>query len=154
MAFLSGYHSVHEALRSRPRQVRRVLVGSRASSRRVMIITELAERHEIEVSSSSNSELTELASEEHQGFVIDIDESGPSVEPSTDPELIVLVEDVQDPRNLGALLRVCEGAGVGRVVIRDRGSAPLTETVSKTSAGATEWLSIERIANSTQTLEG
>src|SRR6185312_1475930 len=48
----------------------------------------------------------------------------------------------------GALLRVCEGAGVGRVLIRDRGSAPVTPTVTKTSAGATEWLAVERITNS------
>ena len=57
-----------------------------------------------------------------------------------DPGFVVLAEDVQDPRNLGALLRVCEGAGVGRVLVRDRGSAPLSATAAKTSAGASEWL--------------
>lgn len=65
----------------------------------------------------------------------------------SDPELIILVEDVSDPRNLGALLRVCESAGVGQVLIRDRGSAPLSPVVAKTSAGAMEWLDIERIPN-------
>jgi len=70
-----------------------------------------------------------------------------------DPELVVLLEDVQDPRNLGALLRVCEGAGVGRVLIRDRGSAPVTPTVVQASAGATEWLDVERVTNSAAELE-
>ncbi len=70
-----------------------------------------------------------------------------------DPSLLVLLEDVQDPRNLGAVLRVCEGAGVGRVLIRDRGSAPITPAVAKTAAGATEWLPIERITNSAATIE-
>ena len=70
-----------------------------------------------------------------------------------DPGLVVLVEDVQDPRNLGALLRVCEGAGVGRVLIRDRGSAPLSPAVVKTSAGAAEWLAVERITNSAQAIQ-
>jgi 23S rRNA (guanosine2251-2'-O)-methyltransferase len=70
-----------------------------------------------------------------------------------DPQLIVLLEDVQDPRNLGAVLRVCEGSGVGRVLIRDRGAAPLTATVAKTSAGASEWLDIERITNSATEIE-
>ncbi|HEX5757896.1 MAG TPA: RNA methyltransferase [Thermoanaerobaculia bacterium] len=65
----------------------------------------------------------------------------------------MLVEDVQDPRNLGALLRVCEGAGVGRVLVRDRGSAPLTPAVVKTAAGAAEWLAVERIVNPAQSLE-
>ncbi len=72
---------------------------------------------------------------------------------AADPDLVVLLEDVQDPRNLGAVLRVCEGAGVGQVLIRDRGSAPITPAVDNTAAGASEWLSIERITNSGATLE-
>ena len=65
-----------------------------------------------------------------------------------DPTFRVLLEDVQDPRNLGALLRVCDGAGVGEVLIRDRGSSPLSPAVLKTSAGAVEGLEISRITNS------
>jgi 23S rRNA (guanosine2251-2'-O)-methyltransferase len=72
---------------------------------------------------------------------------------AADPDLVVLLEDVQDPRNLGAVLRVCEGAGVGQVLIRDRGSAPITAAVAKTAAGASEWLPIERITNSAASLE-
>jgi 23S rRNA (guanosine2251-2'-O)-methyltransferase len=72
---------------------------------------------------------------------------------AADPDLVVLLEDVQDPRNLGAVLRVCEAAGVGQVLIRDRGSAPITAAVAKTAAGASEWLPIERITNSAATLE-
>jgi predicted rRNA methylase len=78
--------------------------------------------------------------------------SGQAVQ-AADPDLVVLLEDIQDPRNLGAVLRVCEGAGVGQILIRDRGSAPLTPAVAKTAAGATEWLPIERITNSAATLE-
>lgn len=70
-----------------------------------------------------------------------------------DLELQVLLEDVQDPRNLGALIRVCEGAGVGQLWVRDRGSSPISSTVAKTSAGAVEWLSIERVVNSTRQIE-
>ena len=47
-----------------------------------------------------------------------------------DLELIVLIEDVQDPRNLGAILRICEGAGVGKVLVRDRGAAPISHRLS------------------------
>jgi 23S rRNA (guanosine2251-2'-O)-methyltransferase len=65
-----------------------------------------------------------------------------------DEALVVLLEDIQDPRNLGAILRICEAAGVGRVILRDRGTAPITATVVKTAAGATEWLDVERVPNS------
>jgi 23S rRNA (guanosine2251-2'-O)-methyltransferase len=51
------------------------------------------------------------------------------------------------------LLRVCEGAGVGRVLLRDRGSAPVGATAAKTSAGASEWLPVERIGSAAQQLE-
>lgn len=81
-------------------------------------------------------------------------EAAPAAAASGDPDLVILVEDVQDPRNLGALLRVCEATGVGRVLIRDRGAVPLTATVAKTSAGAAEWLDVERVTNSAQLIEG
>ena len=66
---------------------------------------------------------------------------------------MVLAEDLQDPRNLGALVRVCDGAGVGKLVLRDRGSAPLSAIAVKASAGAAEWLSIERVPNSARYIE-
>jgi 23S rRNA (guanosine2251-2'-O)-methyltransferase len=91
--------------------------------------------------------LADVAGPAHNGMAAEV-RAGAAEEPQGgDPELVVLLEDVQDPRNLGALLRVCEGAGVGRVLIRDRGSAPLSPIVAKTAAGASEWLAIERIAN-------
>ena len=115
-------------------------------------MTDLCERHRVLVETASNGELDRLAGNGHQGFAAEVEElsTGSS---ATDPDLLVLLEDVQDARNLGALLRVCEGAGVGRVLIRDRGSAPLSPTVVQTSAGATEWLEVERIINATQELE-
>jgi 23S rRNA (guanosine2251-2'-O)-methyltransferase len=99
--------------------------------------------------------LAEIAGPAHNGMAAEIEARVPVARPKQggDPDLVVLLEDVQDPRNLGALLRVCEGAGVGRVLIRDRGSAPLSPTVAKTSAGASEWLDVERIVNSAAEIE-
>lgn len=152
MSYLAGYHSVHEALRSRPHDLRRVLIAPRASRGRRGAVTDLCERHRVAVENVGNHQLDELAGSGHQGFAAEAKElsAGSS---AADPDLIVLIEDLQDPRNLGALLRVCEGAGVGRVLIRDRGSAPISPTVVQTSAGATEWLEVERIINTTRELE-
>src|SRR6185436_13110180 len=96
---------------------------------------------------------SERAGPAHNGMAAEVRETQGAAEASGDLELVVLLEDVQDPRNLGALLRVCEGAGAGRVLIRDRGSAPVSPTVAKTSAGATEWLEIERITNTANEIE-
>jgi len=160
---IHGYHPVREILRSRPHEVSKLLVAARPGKRRSEIEA-LCRRHRIAVEHVSRERLDQLSqASSHNGFVAVRDAAlrdaalrdaalrDAAVQPpraAGDPDLLVLLEDVQDPRNLGALLRVCEAAGVGRVMIRDRGSAPFTPTVSKTSAGAAEWLPVERIVNS------
>jgi 23S rRNA (guanosine2251-2'-O)-methyltransferase len=150
--FLYGYHPLREALRHRPHEVARVLVAAGRGGRRREEIEDLARRHGIPVEHLPERELARVAGPAHNGFAAEAREAS-APEAAADPDLLVLLEDVQDPRNLGALLRVCEGAGVGRVLVRDRGSAPLTPTVAKTSAGAAEWLPVERIVNAAAELE-
>ncbi len=151
--FLYGYHPVREALRHRPHEVVRVLVSATRTGRRREEIAEACERHRVPFEVVPERALTAIAGAAHNGMAAEVRAQAPSAQTGGDPELVVLLEDVQDPRNLGALLRVCEGVGVGRVLIRDRGSAPVSPTVAKTSAGATEWLEVERITNSGQELE-
>ena len=151
--FLYGYHPVREALRHRPHDVVRVLVSAARTGRRREEIAEACERHGVPFDVVPEGALARIAGPAHNGMAAEVRQESVPVGAAGDPELVVLLEDVQDPRNLGALLRVCEGAGVGRVLIRDRGSAPVSPTVTKTSAGATEWLAVERITNSAVELE-
>ncbi len=154
--FLYGYHPVREALRHRPHEVVRVLVSAARTGRRREEIAEACERHQVPFDVVPEGALARIAGAAHNGMAAEVRQEASAAQAAGaagDPELVVLLEDVQDPRNLGALLRVCEGAGVGRVLIRDRGSAPVSPTVTKTSAGATEWLAVERITNSAVELE-
>jgi 23S rRNA (guanosine2251-2'-O)-methyltransferase len=154
--YLYGYHPVREALRHRPQEVARVLVSTSRTGRRREEIEELCTRHHVPFEIIPERALSDRAGSAHNGMAAEVRvAAAPSSSRSSgaDSNLVVLLEDVQDPRNLGAVLRVCEGAGVGRVVIRDRGSAPVSPTVVKTSAGAAEWLDIERIPNTAQELE-
>jgi len=154
--FLYGYHPVREALRHRPHEVVRVLVAASRTGRRREEVEDLCRRHRVACEVVPERRLTELAGPAHNGLAAEVREgtaAASAADPASDFDFRVLLEDVQDPRNLGAVLRVCEGAGVGQVLIRDRGSAPLTPTVAKTAAGASEWLAIERIVNAPQTLE-
>src|SRR6266511_3960530 len=64
-----------------------------------------------------------------------------------DPPLVVLLDGVEDPHNLGAILRTCECAGVGGVFIPEHRAAGLSETVAKTSAGAVEYVRVARVTN-------
>ncbi|MCY3970555.1 MAG: RNA methyltransferase [Acidobacteria bacterium] len=155
-----GFQPVREILRSHPHEVVEVVIG-RASGERRRTIESLCARHRVPVRRVSAGELRarlEAAGVDHaaaRGFagVLAPRERSATAPAAAGPELVVLVEDVQDPRNLGALLRVCEGAGVGRVLIRDRGSAPLSAAVAGTAAGAVDWLDVERIVNSAREIE-
>ncbi len=129
-----------------------MLVAGGRGGRRRDEIEELCRRHRVALEALPERALAALAGPAHNGFAAEVRE-GTGDAAGADPDLLVLVEDVQDPRNLGALLRVCEGAGVGRVLVRDRGSAPLSPAVVKTAAGAAEWLAVERIVNPAQSLE-
>lgn len=165
---LFGYHPLREALRHRPHEIARVLVAAGRGGGRRREIEELARRHRVELVRLPVAELSMVSGEPaavHNGFAAELRAAagrsgagGAAAEPGDraaggDPELVVLVEDVQDPRNLGALVRVCEAAGVGRLLVRDRGSAPFTPVVAKASAGALEWLPVERIVNSARSIE-
>lgn len=151
--FLYGYHPVREALRHRPHEIVRVLVSASRTGRRREEIEEACRRHRVAFEVIPERTLSQLAGPAHNGMAAEVRAGEVRQEAAGDPDLVVLLEDVQDPRNLGALLRVCEGAGVGRVLIRDRGSAPMSPTVAKTSAGASEWLPVERITNSATEIE-
>jgi 23S rRNA (guanosine2251-2'-O)-methyltransferase len=165
---LYGYHPVREALRHRPHQVARILVSAARQGARREEIEDLCRRHGVHLAVVTEKALAAVAGPAHNGMAAEmrLEEAGgvaavvagaapaaPELGGAPDPDLVVLLEDIQDPRNLGAVLRVCEGAGVGQVLIRDRGSAPITPAVAKTAAGASEWLPIERITNSAATLE-
>jgi 23S rRNA (guanosine2251-2'-O)-methyltransferase len=70
-----------------------------------------------------------------------------------EPPLLVLCDGIQDPHNLGAIIRTAEAAGAHGVVIPKRRSASLTLTVGKTSAGAASWLPVARVSNLVSAME-
>lgn len=150
-----GFHPVREALRREPENLVRVLVERGRGGQRSREIAGLCRDFGVQVARASAAELSRFAPGVHNGFAAELraPAAGRREEDAGDSAFVVLAEDIQDPRNLGALLRVCEGAGVGRVLVREHGSAPLSETAMKASAGAAEWLVPEPIGSSAQALE-
>jgi 23S rRNA (guanosine2251-2'-O)-methyltransferase len=106
----------------------------------------------------SDEELERRAgSPDHQGVVAEV-EPYPYADPGSllagEDALVVALDRVQDPRNLGAICRSAEAAGATGVVIPDRHSASVTATVCKASAGAVEHLPIARVGNLADWLAG
>jgi 23S rRNA (guanosine2251-2'-O)-methyltransferase len=150
---LAGFHPVREALRREPAAILRVLVERGRRGQRRREIDALCRAAGVRQEEVERHALDRFAPGVHNGFAAELARVERPTTAGGDPDFVLLVEDVQDPRNLGALLRVCEGAGVGRVLVREHGSAPLSATAVKASAGAAEWVSTERIGSSAQELE-
>jgi 23S rRNA (guanosine2251-2'-O)-methyltransferase len=155
MAILSGIHPVTEALRSK-RPLERLLVAQGAGGPRLQEIIDLARRMSVPVRFEPRTALDRLAgSSAHQGVVAlgaaqkyaDLDTA------AARSELVVVLDGVEDPHNLGAIIRTAYAAGAGSVIIPERRAASVTDVVAKAAAGALEHLPVARVANINRALE-
>ncbi len=160
MEVLYGLHAVEEAIRSGSRRLDHVLLA-RERSPRLERLGELCKSAKVPFSLSDKDQLTRLAkTDAHQGVVAQVRERQfLAVEDLLRREsrfgkrFFLALDGVEDPHNLGALLRSADGAGVDGVVLPDRRSAPISAVVAKTSAGASEHVPIARVTNITRALE-
>ena len=148
---LSRIHPVEEAVRARPREIDWVLVDSRRNDRRILELKKLCRENGVPVRSGQRPELDRLAGATHQGVVARLAvrqylAEEESLAGSRGYRFLLVLDEIQDPHNLGAVLRVAEALGAG-VVVPERGSAPLSEAVSRSSAGAVERIPIFRVKN-------
>jgi len=147
---LSSLHPIAEAVRSRPRQVEWVLFDSTRRDRRINELKALCRERGVLVRYGERPALDRVA-RPNQGAVARLAvrayrEQEDALEGKRGDRLLFLLDEVQDPQNLGAVIRVAEGVGA-RVVLPERGSAPLSEAVEKSSAGAVERVPVIRVVN-------
>ncbi len=152
---IAGIHPVREALRAR-RSLDKILVAKGASSPRIQEIIDLSRAASVPVRFEPR-EILDRASKgvPHQG-VIAFGAARVCVELNdviAGATLLVVLDGIEDPHNLGAIIRTAHAAGANAVIIPERRSAPLTETVDRASAGALEYLPVSRVTNVSQTLE-
>jgi 23S rRNA (guanosine2251-2'-O)-methyltransferase len=158
MEFLYGLHPVEEALRSGSRRFDYVCVARERHDQRLGRILDLCREAGVKTRQEPREALTRLArTAEHQGVVAVVREREfLGVEDLLDgpePRLVLALDGVEDPQNLGALLRTAEAAGVDGVLLTERRSAPLSPMAVKASAGAAEHLRLARVVNMVRSLE-
>jgi 23S rRNA (guanosine2251-2'-O)-methyltransferase len=161
MEVLYGLHPVEEAIRSGSRQLDHVSVARERRDERLERLIELCRTAGIRVSLEPKDQLTRLArTDAHQGVLAFIRERRfLGIEDLLVPKepgqyrFFLALDGVEDPHNLGALLRTADGAGVDGVILPERRSAPVTATAAKTSAGASEHVRIARVTNLVRALE-
>jgi 23S rRNA (guanosine2251-2'-O)-methyltransferase len=158
MNLICGINPVLEAMSARTRHFDRLLVVKGLRNRRVSEAIAQASRLGIPLRFEARETLDRLAGGvPHQGLIAVVSAkpvlSLESVlEQARTPALLLLLDGVEDPRNLGAILRTAEAAGADGVLLPERHSAGLSETVGRASAGALEHVQVARIGNVVQTL--
>lgn len=124
-------------------------------------IFHLAKKQHIKINFVDKKDLDKLYSGAHQGYVAEIEDFKYSTvddilnfaDEKKEQPFIVILDRVEDPHNLGSVIRVCECAGVHGVIIPKHGACAINETVSKTSAGAISYMKIAKVTNLNQTIE-
>jgi 23S rRNA (guanosine2251-2'-O)-methyltransferase len=157
--WISGVNPVREALRSEKMDAAELVLSR--SDARGQEVEELAARRGIPVTRSVRERLTELAGHtHHQGMVLRISEF-PYIEletllerPLSDREPLVVLDSIQDPHNLGAVLRSACFLGAKAVIIPQNRSARVSGSVIKTAAGATAYVPVARVTNVARALKG
>lgn len=158
---LIGRNAVTEALRA-GRGINKLLLAEGDKEGAVSEILALAKERGIVTQFVERSKIEAIAGGlRHQGVLAyaapvayaDLEDILKAAEEKGEDPFLLLLDELEDPHNLGALLRTADATGVHGVLIPKRRSVPLTATVAKTSAGAIEYVPVARIGNITQTLK-
>ena len=160
MAVIYGIHAVEEALKARGRAFEYVGVARERKDARVQRVIESCRAAGVAVRFLAREQVERLAGNAaHQGVVAVTSEKSYSdldevlTRRRGEHAFVVVLDGVEDPHNLGAILRTADAAGADGVVIPERRAVGVTATVAKASAGASEHLPIARVTNISRALE-
>ena len=157
--YVTGLRAVEQLMAAGSAGVRQLYAEYQTANPRVQALIRQARDAGIEIHAANRARLTQISGEtRHQGVVAEVRRSTVMDEGALrtlvekrlqeDKSLLLLVLDgVQDPHNLGACMRAADGAGVDAVVVPRHGAASLGPTVSKVAAGAAEQLPFAQVAN-------
>ena len=151
---IAGIQSVREALVAAPNSIQRIWLAAGRHDRRLTELRDLARSHQIPVYQSARGDLDRLSRESvpHHGVVAEIAPVG-FVELSVlaheveAPRLVLALDQIEDPRNFGALVRTADGAGAHGVIVPHRRSAPVSAAAISASAGAMFHVPLIRVRN-------
>lgn len=162
MAWIIGIHAVQAALNNKARDITRLLVLDGRHDAALQAILALAKQKRIATTSLSRHELSQLVgSDKHQGIAIEVTKSvhvgnendlSALLDEHTEPLLLIL-DGIQDPHNLGACLRTADAAGVTAVIAPKDNAVGINETVTKVAAGAAESVPFIMVTNLARTME-
>jgi len=161
MIYLSGFHAIEERIKSGLPS--RCLLIAKPGPRAREII-KLAQEHKIPINRTGTAELDRLSAD-HRGILLETEDEKQEGGQITKLEdfinelgeqkevLVVILDEITDPHNYGAILRSCDQFGVNMVITRKRRTAKYAEVIANTSAGASAWVSAIETANLSRAIE-
>ncbi len=156
MSVLYGIHAVEEAVKANPERIERICIERSSKNPRLRDIIHSARQKHIPISFEERSWLErKVAGLRHQGVICYVAEmttfqAEEILKQARSPGLLVVLDGIEDPHNVGAILRSAEVAGADGVFLPKRRNAGLSATVVKASAGAAFHLKVTRISNIAQ----
>jgi len=164
--YVTGLRAVEQLLQGRGGEIRRIFAEYKTANPRVEAVISQASDRGIDIQPANRARLVQISGESrHQGVVAEIARSsvldegglrslveGRLTEGEGSPLLLLILDGIQDPHNLGACLRTADAAGVDAVVVPRHGAAGLGPTVSKVAAGAAELLNFAAVPNISRVL--
>lgn len=156
-----GLHAVRTLLQQRPERAALLILQKGRDDARIAEVLKLAQAKGIKIEMRDGKELDRLAGDErHQGACLQIRSVGvlgegaldDLLDAATPPPLLLVLDGVQDPHNLGACLRTADAAGVTAVIVPKDRAAGLSATVRKVASGAAETVPLIQVTNLARTL--
>ena len=156
-----GVHAVEALLRHHPKRVKQIWLAEGRSDPRVQVLIDLAGQNRVSVGQAERREMDAWVEGVHQGVVAEVSPSQVWGEAMLDElldrtegaPLILVLDGVTDPHNLGACLRTADAAGALAVIVPKDKSATLTPTVRKVACGAAEVIPLVAVTNLAATLK-
>ncbi|MGB2764505.1 MAG: 23S rRNA (guanosine(2251)-2'-O)-methyltransferase RlmB [Candidatus Aminicenantaceae bacterium] len=153
---ISRLNSLLEAIKSSPQRINKVFIQKDTKKKKIAEIIKQARAKHVPFLFAPKQTLDRI-DRSHQGAVALIApkefSSLESMLSSTKVPFLVLLDGIEDPQNLGAIVRTSEGAGVDGIILPERRSVGLTNTVSLVSAGALEYIKVARVKNLARTMD-
>lgn len=160
MQTIYGLHAVQSMLKHQPQQIITLFIDEKRQDKRLQQIIDLAHNQGVRINTSSKKSLDQKSGlERHQGVVIEAKANNEQLplkqflKQLKSNALLLILDGITDPHNLGACLRTADAAGVDAVIIPKDKSASITSTVRKVACGAAEVIPLYEVTNLARTLE-
>jgi 23S rRNA (guanosine2251-2'-O)-methyltransferase len=158
--YIIGKNPVMEALRSE-RDINKILIAESSQRGQMQQLIQLAKEANVIVQFVPKKKIDQISDENHQGVLAyvaayqyaEIDDLFSAAEKRNEAPFFLLLDEIEDPHNLGSIMRTADAVGAHGIIIPKRRAVGLTATVAKASTGAIEHIPVVRVTNMARTID-